>query len=506
MDQIARAIGVPREHKPTRLPTFPILERTSTLALTDTLTFSLTGGNAGYAFLVRDPVVPLWVRRSPHSGAYAFNAGLLTGGAFTMTGGTKMTLPIEQAYDHICYNSVAAQIVPSGMPVLPILHYQGGKFIPNVTGYYGIQFSFSGPPGATSVNLSYTYITSNMDIETYVYDWVPAAVLVTGNVANVLCPIVTGAIGYFVTDLCCTTTAGVTLNSIFAGQTTDTVVGVNNLTSPAAIGAGLVPLAMVPACGPVEAETVKTPWKSTRCNAAAALFSNVTAVMQKEGTVNAGRISIENCSMFDVSSWQAAISKVNPKDRYFGALENGLYSFTLPEAGSELYRDVLPFQATATNWLVVNFDLDKVLYFQPIIFSDLDATSGTTLAITLDRHIEFRCSSVLFPLGYSTLPLETYHGAQMALANQGVFYENPTHLAMLGSLISAAVRKMAPIVAPYAIGAAKAAGSHLLQTAVKKMGDFAQAKMVQTKAPPQRNRKPKPKAARRPQARVARKR
>jgi len=424
-----------------------------------------------------------------------------------MTAGTKMTLPIEQAYDHICYNSVAAQIIPSGMPVLPILHYQGGQYIPNISGYYGIQFAFSAPPGVTSVNLSYTYITSNMDIENTVYDWAAGVPLVTGNVVNVLMPITAGAIGMFVTDLCCTTTNGVTLNSIFAGQTTDIAVGVNNLTSPAAIGAGLVPQAMVPACGPVEAETVTTPWKSTRCNAAAALFSNVTAVMQKEGTINAGRVSLENCSMFDVATWQTAISKVNPKDRYFGALENGLYSFTLPEAGSESYRDVLPFQATATKWLIVNFDLDKVLYFQPIIFSDLDATSGTTLAITLDRHIEFRCSSVLFPLGYSSLPLETYHGAQMALANQGVFYENPTHLAMLGSLISAAVRKIAPMVAPYAIGAAKAAGSHLLQTAVKKMGDFAQAKMVQPKAPPpQRSRKPKPKAGRRPQARVARRR
>jgi len=117
-------------------------------------------------------------------------------------------------------------------------------------------------------------------------------------------------------------------------------------------------------------------------------------------------------------------------------------------------------------------------------------------------------SSVLFPLGYSTLALETYHGAQMALANQGVFYENPTHLDMLGSLISAAVRKIGPMGAPYAIGAAKAAGSHLLQTAVKKLGDFAQAKMVKTPDPPQRTRasKPKPKAGRRPQARAARRR
>lgn len=425
-----------------------------------------------------------------------------------MTGGTRQTIPIAQAYDHYCYNTGAAQIIPSGMPVLPILRYQGGLYVPNITGYYGAQLSFTAAPGACSGLITYQYLTAAMDVETDSKELTIGMCLVTGNSVNFLFPLPAGSIGMFVTDFAFTVTNNVTLNSVFAGQTTDTVVGVNNLTAPTAIGAGLVPQAMVPGCGPVEADTVMTPWKSTRCNAAAALFSNVTAVMQKEGTINAGRVSIENCSIFDVATWQTAISKVNPKDRYFGALENGLYTFTLPEAGSEFYRDVLPFQATAPKWPVVNFDLDKVLYFQPIIFSDLDAASGTTLAITLDRHIEFRCSSVLFPLGYSTLPLETYHGAQMALANQGVFYENPTHLAMLGSLISTAVRKIAPMVAPYAIGAAKAAGSHLLQTAVKKLGDFAQAKMVQTKASPQpqRNRKPKPKAASRPKARVTRRR
>ena len=64
-------------------------------------------------------------------------------------------------------------------------------------------------------------------------------------------------------------------------------------------------------------------------------------------------------------------------------------------------------------------DLDALAYFHPIVFSDIDAGTDTQLAVTVDRHIEFRATSVIFPLGVSTASLETYHSSQVALVNQG---------------------------------------------------------------------------------------
>jgi hypothetical protein len=186
------------------------------------------------------------------------------------------------------------------------------------------------------------------------------------------------------------------------------------------------------------------------------------------------------------------MDSVYPKDRYFGALENGLYTFTLPDSGAEQYRDTLqgPTRSLiAPTWAGVPataavFDLDKLAYANVIAFNDIGG-DATTLAITVDRHIEFRSSSVLFPLGFSTLPLETYHAAQMALVQMGVFFENPTHLGMIASIVASAVRSVASYAAPIAREVGKAAltaaGDKLVNMATRRLGEMNQSKMVKNK-------------------------
>jgi hypothetical protein len=214
-------------------------------------------------------------------------------------------------------------------------------------------------------------------------------------------------------------------------------------------------------------------------------------------------VSVEQVNILDSSAYDLAIDTVYPKDRYFGAMENGLYTFTLPDSGAELYRDCLfptnsalisPALVGSTNCKVGIFDLDKLGYANIILFTDINV-GDTTLAVTIDRHIEFRSSSVLFPLGYSNLQLETYHNAQMALVQLGVFFENPLHMGLIAAAVGQAIRSVAsyayPIVREVGKSAIAAAGDKLLSMANRKLGAMTQAHMI--KQPAQNQRKPKPK-------------
>jgi len=250
------------------------------------------------------------------------------------------------------------------------------------------------------------------------------------------------------------------------------------------ISVGFVTTAAVPALfpmfSPTEFYTAPLIYNEVRCTAAAALFSNVSPVMSKEGTVEAARLIAKKGGLLSVTG--SAVSTTHPKDRYFGLLENGLYSFTLPDAESENFcHGAWTIDATDSS-KVLNlpvFDLDNIGYKNTIIFSDLESSSSTTLAVTLSYHIEFRSSSMLFPVGFSTVPLEQYHGVQMALAQLGPFQENPIHWSAIATAVRAAVSKIYPIVAPHARTMAVQAGNMLLSAAANKLSKtFGQQKQM----------------------------
>jgi hypothetical protein len=226
-----------------------------------------------------------------------------------------------------------------------------------------------------------------------------------------------------------------------------------------------------PVFAPPEFTASRVPYGSTRANAAAALMSNVTAVLDKEGTVSCARIPrtmAPKClfgTYSTVSRFTTLISSVYPKDRYFGPMEKGLYAYSLPDAATDGFVDCVSDCLYSDGFNAPYFQLEAFEYVSLITFSDLGG-SGSTLAITQDAHLEFRSSSMLFPVGYSQTTLEAYHMAQMALAQQGVFFENPVHLAALSTLIRGAVSRLAPIVLPYAKHAAVAVGNKLLSSAV----------------------------------------
>lgn len=207
------------------------------------------------------------------------------------------------------------------------------------------------------------------------------------------------------------------------------------------------------------------PFQSTRLNASALLLTNVTKVLNKEGTVQSSRL------LFNPSAGKTfhnadvvGVSTSNPDTRYFGALEKGAYTFSAPDQESLKFvtpyqtvtvndtgsadGNVIPLTLTPTKY-VERAVLDlEAKYYNCVICTDLDSTDDTQLAMTLDTHWEFRTISTLYTLDYSRMPMEVYHAAMLAVVKAGFFYENNSHTKIL-RMLSTGVRYAAPMISAY---------------------------------------------------------
>lgn len=193
------------------------------------------------------------------------------------------------------------------------------------------------------------------------------------------------------------------------------------------------------------------PFQSTRLNATALLLTNVTKVLNKEGTVQSSRLLFNPYAgrtfhHADVVS----VSTSNPDTRYFGALEKGAYTFTAPD--QESLKFVTPYRSVSVNdtgtadgntiplTLIPAIAVERPVldlsakYYNCIICSDLDSSDDTQLAMTLDTHWEFRTISTLYALDYSRMPMEVYHAAMLTVVKAGFFYENNSHTRILRML------------------------------------------------------------------------
>jgi hypothetical protein len=207
---------------------------------------------------------------------------------------------------------------------------------------------------------------------------------------------------------------------------------------------------MTPFSMPPEFNNTTLPFIRSRLNSSAALFTNVTAALSKEGTVLAARLRSE-----DVDPWNFSASNLNavhPSLRYFGPLEKGLYTFTTPSGNVDTFDDlVIPISSSSSyNSAYRPFCRFRDFgVYNAMIFADLGSSgSGSQMAVSSYTHLEFETTSSLFAPGVSTLTLETLHAAEVALLKFGHFHENPLHWAALKAAASSALRIVGPMVAP----------------------------------------------------------
>jgi len=191
--------------------------------------------------------------------------------------------------------------------------------------------------------------------------------------------------------------------------------------------------ALTPLGGPAEFANSTLPWYSTRCTAAAALFTNVTQVLNKGGTVLAGRVSPQVKSPWQVDT--NYISSLHPAEKAFLPLETGHYTYCPPSTDLVQFWDYT-LDTTLGSAAAPVYRLDNDSLVNIAFFTSPGSTE--TMAVTLDWHIEFRTTSALFQVGLSALTMESLHQAQLALSQIGFFFPNNSHKSLIGRVMSGA--------------------------------------------------------------------
>lgn len=487
--ELVQTIAVPREHRPMRIPSFPALERTSVLSFTDT--FTLVTDPVGNErdpgtriAVIRDPVFPLWRAIDKAQAASVYRSMDIVGMVFTSRH-TVVMAPDPRV-------TVNTLLETAPVPGVPLYVYGGREYVPCIAANAAVQVNFNNNPGVSALDVDGYYLDSNLDQQSFSASGACAineAVFQIGLVFEM--PY--GAVAFCIESVQLTVTnTPVYGNTIRYGSTTSNHGNSAPLLTPLSQNALR---AMLPLTVATEYTSAPIVWQNTRANSVAVLFSNVSAVLQKEGVVTCARAPSEGgLTMWSHDTWQTGFTKIHPRERYFGPLEKGLYTFTLPDAVSEVYHE---YDDLGINLPVFKHYLDGNRFCHCVLFRDPDHLAS--MAITVDRHIEFKSNSVLFPYGFSSVPLEAYHQSQMALANLGVFYENPLHLGTIASLARQAVMKYGPRVAKAALPYAVRGANQLLSTLNAKLGKMQQAGLSDgKKKKEQRVRaKPKPKAGKR---------
>jgi len=411
VNDVAMSIALPKEYPPKRIPTFPQLERTSVLTLERNDMVAVGGGVAtsSRAAITRMPAHPLWFDTYLTSTTYMYVTDVFS-------------------------NSCSDLGFTATTELAPLATYQGRSWAlnpSNVTATANVMEMRL--VNAATVNLTIEYTDGGEVHSTHV-------------------------VGLTTTLVTVTLPAGVW----FRVANVDGVAAVANRVAFRLIATSndyyLVPRTTLP----LELVNSRTPYADTRCSACAALFTNVTKVVNREGTVLAARLNASRLG-FSKGPWNfvfADLSSVHPAERYFGPLEKGLYTYTAPTAEAEVFAEcytevdtLVTFPDTMAG--VMRFTglstIADMSFFNAIVFTDDDVATTTNMAVTNSVHLEFRTTSSLFTTGYSAIPLEAYHAAQLALCSTGYFFENPIHWAALGALLLRGLRAAVPIVAPYIV-------------------------------------------------------
>jgi len=247
--------------------------------------------------------------------------------------------------------------------------------------------------------------------------------------------------------------------------------------------------ALWPAYPPPQVTVSTAPYTSSRVTALTMLATNVSRVQIKQGTIMGARFSSLTPAFY--SAVPSDVNGVHPAARYYGACENGLYLVAPPTQDSEQFVDAVMKlgQVTAVTSAGIASVSTNNVYYVPIVDFDTDdpflaafiseevSVDETIMAITVDIHLEFRSSSPLFQVGISAVPLETYHAAQLVVAQAGYFYENPTHWRELASRIARLAGQVLPMLFPSS-RVARAAGTAALILGRGARTDMTQRQMV----------------------------
>lgn len=456
MQGLSRVLALPHEFAPVRLPSFPALERTALMGFSAPASLSIPASSTIKVGMMRQAAYPSWAEQASTqiqsvnvsyesvsqnvnnlatnsltwalSSVISFDVGNLTATAYVP--GCAGCGAVEWKYPIIGRDSGTGSLpwvyVPRGANLAVTVAHSNTVL---ANGFATVALAAWNAPGETrdTVEFNIPLVAGNRGASTNstaVFGWVrPLSV----NFSEAM------TVGFNPTVSLRVSNAAVTY--------TPSVANAGSF----AMGALITTPLFMPLVYPAEFANSRLPWLSTRTTAASALYTNVSQVLNKGGTVLAGRVAP---SAYAGSMWelpQTYVQTLHPAEKAFLGLETGHYTYVPPSTDLVDFWD---YSVSSTGILaasllievpVVRLD-NSSLYNVAFITASAVAEQ---LAVTIDWHIEFRTSSALFQIGLSTTTLEVLHQAQIALASVGYFFENFNHKALL-NMVTGAAKKYGP--------------------------------------------------------------
>lgn len=472
MTGVARAIALPHEHAAQRFPSFPALERTAVMQFNSPFQWDPPLPES-YGMLMRQAAFPLWLTKTV-GGSTAYYAWYAWQ--------KSLSVATESEVVHLDVPLAGAGIGPMTSSIAPL----------EITGYPTTPANLS-PLLATDHSLGpypYFYVPAGFSPTVYVgleapatiattmmvtfEEWAAPGVQRTNNIQSRTGITFANGIANGVSSLAAVArnrwmrpvsymygSDAIPLNS---GDNPTIIVvvhsatGTSFTTSAVPVGGTLAlttspnTTCLVPAAVSPDFAASPLPWGDTRLTAVASLFTNVTKALNKEGTVIAARVSPTSKHLWNVTSADLSVS--HPAEKAYLPLQHGMYTYAPPSTDLADFWDytypVYPASSAVVSSaplaVVPVVRLDNTALANCFYVSDSDA--GTSLAVNLDWHVEFRTTSQLWPIGLSAITLETLHQAQLALVTAGFFFSNEAHkdtIARIVRTLSLWAGKAAPV-------------------------------------------------------------
>lgn len=426
--KLAVAQMYPARGYPLRQPTFPNLERTSTLSFSKTST--LTAGSENkpecHLALFRSPVYPVWASLPLATGVHALEAEFELDAPLILPSDSSELLTFGNGFFNPIVVTTNVTQPTGAKPILGDFHGTEYVYIP-----YGVDMSIN-----VVVSTSLSALPGQLRLFLDIYNPTrPDLVTISAvNLASSASPLIIFRFGNVPSgswvkatgmQIVASSTGSQTIISIlYEWATSFDASGVPQSAPATSV--------LLPWMEPMEFTSSTIPYSDTRATATSLKLTNVSKVLSKEGTVLAARVPLARADPWSSGYESAAFRQAHPKERYFAALEKGLYTFSIGDTASQ------NFQRCDGSGIPL-FPLEGVEYTTMICCTDPNPSTAsfsdaTILAVESAVAIEFRNSSQLFPIGVSPFSLEEMHRSQLELFRIGPFHpaNTPPSMAQVG--------------------------------------------------------------------------
>lgn len=474
---LARQIALPAEHAPLRFPSFPALERTAVMGFNQPITLPIAAGQSVRVINFRQACYPAW----SDSGGSPSPPGFVNFVSFKTNVESLQTIPAGTTLNtkfsmspyptgFVIANAAATSTTP-GVAGAMAVPYQPQPLLGADLNSPGEWVYSPGGASAVIVHITSGAVTTATTATVLLEKWfapgqwietslncvIAAASSSGANVGSTVLPVGwwrVRSVDYSFTGA--TTTIGAA--NVWLGTSTYTTASfLASAGTPGIVTlGGAVNSLLLPLSYPVEFGNSRLPWEATRVTASAFLGTNVTQVLNKGGTILAGRLSPAIINAFGVSS--SDIANLHPAEKAFLPMETGVYTYCPPSTDLVFFCDYSTNGSGGVNAPL--FILSNDSLYNAMI---LTCPVASSLACTITWHMEFRTSSSLFQIGLSGMTLETLHQAQLVLSESGYFFENPEHKPLLNRIIATA-KKYAPDV----VSMASPMAGRMLQSMISK--------------------------------------